>query len=110
MVTWEVESSVTTNTNAVWRQAGKHPWGEGCVLGQGCTLSMSLQCLQNEPGAPGLSKMRSSCSNHFSWLDKSQTFWLVRRFKITKLDLVADWGHKSTFWVIFLAVKETLQN
>lgn len=38
--------------------------------------------------------------------DKSQTFWLVRRFKIAKLDLVADWGHKSTFWVIFLAVKK----
>lgn len=99
MVTWE-------NTNAVWGQAGTRPWGEGAVLGQGCSLSMPLWCLQHESGAPGLSKVRSSCSNHFSWLDKSQTFWLVRRFKTAKLDLVAGWGHKSMFWVIFLAVKK----
>lgn len=76
------------------------------ILGQGCTLSMPLCAFNTVSGAPGLSKVRSPCSSRFSWLGKSQTFWLVRRFKIAELDLVADWGHKSTFWVIFLAVNK----
>lgn len=98
------------HTNTAWGQVGKHlsgfPWGEGMCWGRTAPSPCPCGAFNMRSGASGLSKVRSSCSNRYSWLDEAQTLQLVKTCKTAKFDFVADWEHKSTFWVSFLAVKK----
>lgn len=110
VVTWEVEGLCPyKHTNAVWGQVGRHlsgfPWGKRVRWGRTPSFPCPCGAFSMRSGAPGLPEVRWSCSDCYSRLDESQTLRLVRTSKIAKFDFVAYWGHKSTFWVIFLAVK-----
>lgn len=99
---------------ALLLQTHKHCFGTGWqtslgkrdVLGQDCTLSMSLGCLQHDVWYSWIVQSETGLQQSLCWLDTSQRLQLVRTSMIAKCDFMADWGHKSTSWVIFLAVKK----
>lgn len=102
--------ALSLQTHNVWGQAGKYlsgfPQGERTYWGRTAPSPRPCGAFNVRSGASGLPKVRWSCSDRYSSLGESQTLRLVRTSKIAKFDFVADWGHKSTFWVIFLAVKK----
>lgn len=97
---------LSLQTHKHWGQVGKHPWGEGMCWGRIASSPCPCGAINIMFGPPRVSKTRWFCRNHYSWPDEAQTLWLVRISVIEKFYFVLDWGHKSAFWIIFLAVKE----
>lgn len=79
------------------------------ILGQGCTLSMPLWCLQHDVWSSRIVQSEIILQQSLQLAGQIPDILACERFKIAEPDLVADWGHKSTFWVIFLAVKKCLK-